>query len=83
VSDRGEEEIEEEVTNPLVSVHRAVWRSVAGRVRSLRQQAPGARMVGEFAVKHAVREAQKKFAGGASEPSQARDTTPTPNDQSR
>jgi hypothetical protein len=64
VPDRGEKEVEEEVTNPFVSVHRAVWRSVSDTVRSFRRQAPGARMIGEFAVKHVVNEAQKKFGGG-------------------
>lgn len=59
--DRGEEEVEE-VTNPLVSIHRAVWKSLSERVASVRRQAPGARMVGEFAVKQAVKEAQRKVA---------------------
>lgn len=61
VSHRCEEEIKE-VTNPLVSAHRHFWRTVNNTVQSLRRQAPGARMVGEFAVKHAVSEAQRKLA---------------------
>jgi len=61
VSSRCEEEVKE-VTNPLVSIHRNLWRTVNNTVHSLRRQAPGARMVGEFAVKHAVSEAQRKLS---------------------
>lgn len=51
------------MTNPLVSVHRAFWRSVSGTVQSIRRQAPGARMIGEFAVKHVISEANKRLGG--------------------
>lgn len=72
---RREEEIEE-VTNPFVAVHRAVWKSLSDTVQSLRGQAPGARMVGEFAVKHVVNEAQKKMRGpGPQQDTQAGDDT--------
>ena len=49
------------MTNPLLQVHRAVWRRVDQIVREARSQAPAARMVGEFAVKQAAKEANKSF----------------------
>ena len=55
----GEEK--EEVTNPLLSIHRAVWRKVLSTIDDLKKQAPAARMVGEFAVKHAANEANKNI----------------------
>jgi hypothetical protein len=51
----------EEVTNPLLQVHRAVWRRINHVVREARSQAPAARMVGEFAVKQAAKEANKNI----------------------
>jgi hypothetical protein len=57
-SDREEKE---EVTNPLLQVHRAVWRRINHVVREARSQAPAARMVGEFAVKQAAKEANKNI----------------------
>jgi hypothetical protein len=57
-SDRQEKE---EVTNPLLQVHRAVWRRINHVVREARSQAPAARMVGEFAVKQAAKEANKNI----------------------
>ena len=56
------------MTNPFVAVHRAVWRAVSDSVRSFRRQAPGARMIGEFAVKHAVSEAGKRLNSGTQTP---------------
>jgi hypothetical protein len=57
-SDRQEKE---EVTNPLLQIHRAVWRRINHVVREARSQAPAARMVGEFAVKQAAKEANKNI----------------------
>ncbi len=51
----------EEVTNPLLSIHRAVWRKVYNTIDDMKKQAPAARMVGEFAVKHVTNEANKNF----------------------
>lgn len=56
-----EEEDQEEVSNPLLRLHRHIWKTVGSTIDSLRQQAPGARMIGEFAVKHAANEAQKRL----------------------
>lgn len=79
--DRREEEDEKEVTNPFVAIHRAVWRTVSGTAQSLRRQAPGARMIGEFAVKHVVSEAQKKMGGAEQAPPSTRPTDGTPTDE--
>lgn len=49
------------MTNPLLQVHRAVWRRINEVVREARSQAPAARMVGEFAVKQAAKEANKNI----------------------
>jgi hypothetical protein len=49
------------VTNPLLSIHRAVWRRINHVVSDARAQAPAARMVGEFAVKQAAKEANKNI----------------------
>jgi hypothetical protein len=49
------------VTNPLLAVHRAVWRRINQVVQETRSQAPAARMVGEFAVKQAAKEANKNI----------------------
>ncbi len=49
------------MTNPFLVVHRAVWRKVNQAVRDARSQAPAARMVGEFAVKQAAKEANKNI----------------------
>lgn len=54
------EEEKEEVSNQFLRLHRHVWRTIGSTVESLRRQAPGARMIGEFAVKHAVNEAQRR-----------------------
>ena len=51
----------EEVTNPFLSIHRAVWRKVNSIVSDMKKQAPAARMVGEFAVKHVASEANKNI----------------------
>gem|GEM_PF-2432386 len=56
----GEEE-KEEVSNPLFRIHQRVWSTIGSTVDSLRRQAPGARMIGEFAVKHAANEAQRRL----------------------
>jgi len=55
------QEEKEEVSNPLLRIHQHVWRTIGNSVESLRRQAPGARMIGEFAVKHAVNEAQRRI----------------------
>lgn len=60
------------MTHPLLAFHRAVVKSVSDTVQSLRRQAPGARMIGEFAVKHVANEANKKLRGT----SNASDATP-------
>lgn len=57
---RGRKE-KEEVTNPLLSLHRAVWRKINETVTDMKKQAPAARMVGEFAVKHVASEANKNI----------------------
>lgn len=57
----GREEEKEEVSNPFLRLHNHVWKTVGNTVESLRRQAPGARMIGEFAVKHAAAEAQKRL----------------------
>ena len=49
------------MTNPLLQIHRAVWRRINHVVREARSQAPAARMVGEFAVKQAAKEANKNI----------------------
>lgn len=49
------------MTNPLVSIHRAVWRKIHASIEDVKKQAPAARMVGEFAVKHAANEASKNI----------------------
>lgn len=51
----------EEVTNPLLSFHRAVWRKINDTVNDMKKQAPAARMVGEFAVKQVANEANKNL----------------------
>ncbi|MEY3656427.1 MAG: hypothetical protein RL114_785 [Actinomycetota bacterium] len=51
----------EEVTNFFLSIHRAVWRKVNSTVSDVKKQAPAARMVGEFAVKHVANEANKNI----------------------
>ena len=42
-------------------MHRAVWRRIHHAVSDVRKQAPAARMVGEFAVKHVANEANKNI----------------------
>ncbi|MGA0116867.1 MAG: hypothetical protein ACO3JF_00590 [Ilumatobacteraceae bacterium] len=54
------EEEKEEVSDQFLRLHRYIWRTIGTTVESLRRQAPGARMIGEFAVKHAVNEAQRR-----------------------
>ena len=54
-------EEKEEVTNPLLSIHRSVWRKINQTVNDMKKQAPAARMVGEFAVKHVANEANKNM----------------------
>jgi hypothetical protein len=49
------------VTNPLLQIHRAVWRRIERVVQEARSQAPAARMVGEFAVKQAAKEANRNI----------------------
>jgi hypothetical protein len=67
-----ENEEKEEVSNPFLRFHQQVWRTIGSTVDSLRRQAPGARMIGEFAVKHAVSEAQRRI--------QPQDKTPEASD---
>lgn len=40
----------------------AAWNKLTSTVEGLRKQAPAARMVGEFAVKHLASEANKKIS---------------------
>jgi hypothetical protein len=54
-------EEKEKVTNPLLSIHRAVWRKINQTMNDMKKQAPAARMVGEFAVKHVANEANKNI----------------------
>jgi len=50
----------EEVMTPFLTP-RQVANKVVDFVSSLRKQAPAARMIGEFAVKHAAQEANKRL----------------------
>ena len=72
----GEEE-KEEVSHPLFRIHQRVWSTIGSTVDSLRRQAPGARMIGEFAVKHAANEAQRRLRAQDTDkkPTQASDAT--------
>lgn len=56
-------------------LHRHVWQTIGSTVESLRRQAPGARMIGEFAVKHAANEAQKRLRPDNSSDSPTSDTS--------
>lgn len=47
--------------NPF-ELHSKVWRAISRTVSDMRKQAPAARMVGEFAVKHVSNEASKKIS---------------------
>jgi len=47
--------------NPL-DLHTKVWQKISRTIADLRQQAPGARMIGEFAVRQASKEATKKIS---------------------
>jgi hypothetical protein len=47
--------------NPF-ELHTKVWRLITHTISDMRKQAPGARMVGEFAVKQASKEASKKIS---------------------
>lgn len=60
MSSRCEEE-KEEVSHPFFRFHQHVWKTIGSTVETLRRQAPGARMIGEFAVKHATNEAQRRL----------------------
>ena len=51
--------VAETVTAPIVVLHRAILSTVS----SLRRQAPGARMVGEFVVKTGAQEAGRRIRG--------------------
>lgn len=53
----------QEVTSAMNSVLRWARRSTGELVGSIRRQAPAARMIGEFAVKHVAREAGKRMPG--------------------
>ena len=43
---------------------RGAQDAIAGAISSLRQQVPGARMVGEFAVKIGLKEIGRRISGG-------------------
>ena len=45
----------------LFDLPAAIVRKVSATISDLRRQAPGAKMVGEFAVKHVANEATKKI----------------------
>lgn len=49
------------MTNPLLSFHRTVWRKIHSAIDDAKKQAPAARMVGEFAVKHVANETNKNL----------------------
>lgn len=60
----------------LFRIPSAAWNKLASTVEGMRKQAPAARMVGEFAVKHLASEANKKISditqpGGVQKPSDA------------
>jgi hypothetical protein len=66
-------EEKEEVIQPLLTLHRTVWRRIHRSIDDVKKQAPGARMVGEFAVKHVANEANKtlkKFVDHSAESNQ-------------
>ncbi|MEY4632788.1 MAG: hypothetical protein RLZ18_160 [Actinomycetota bacterium] len=46
----------------LFALPHVVYRKIATTIDGMRKQAPAARMVGEFAVKHLANEANKKIA---------------------
>lgn len=46
----------------LFALPHAVYRKITTTIDGMRKQAPAARMVGEFAVKHLANEANKKIA---------------------
>lgn len=50
--------------NPFDAVVRRVLRGAGQVVGDVRRQAPGARMVGEFTVRHLVREMRRRVEGG-------------------
>lgn len=50
---------------------REVGEKIISFVQSLRRQAPAARMIGEFAVKQAAKEANKRIAGLSSPSTEA------------
>jgi hypothetical protein len=57
--------------NPLSAAARAIGRELDRRVREVRAQAPGARMVGEFTVKFGLRRLTRAL--GLSHPQRDRD----------
>lgn len=53
--------------NAFTAPARVAHRRVAAVVDSVRRQAPGARMVGEFAVKIGLKEIGRRIQGGKDE----------------
>lgn len=68
----------QEVNNPVNALLRWAARSTGELVGSIRRQAPGARMIGEFAVKHLAREAGKRLSGAQRPEPAAQDRAPEP-----
>ncbi|MEY5059833.1 MAG: hypothetical protein RJA51_1580 [Actinomycetota bacterium] len=60
----GLRQIVEALTTPV----RALGDAVVRRADDIRRQAPGARMIGEFAVRTGLREVGKRFGGQPSTP---------------
>ena len=52
-----------QVVSIILAPAHAVARGVEDAVGSIRRQAPGARMVGEFVVKEGTKEAQRRLWG--------------------
>lgn len=59
--------------NSFDAVVRRVLRGAGQVVDDMRRQAPGARMVGEFTVRHLVREVRRRVEGGRGGGVQSRD----------
>lgn len=65
-----------QVVEALTAPVRAVGDAVARRADDIRRQAPGARMIGEFAVRTGLREVGKRLGGRQPGPPSADGETP-------
>ena len=51
----------QQIDMSLFELPASLFRKISSTISGVRQQAPAARMVGEFAVKHVANEANKKI----------------------